>query len=211
VADSHGDGAERGGAGSAAATGAGESAAAAAAQPRSVALGLTAVLAAASSSAFASVYFERILKGVGAQGALWKRNMELCTWTVPMNLLLAALQASREQPLTEPLRGFTASTWAVIVVNGIGGLLVAVVIKYADNIWKGFATAGAILLTGLLAPILDLGPPPNGTMLLGACLVVSSILLYAATPPAPPAVRASAARAAMLPPQESASETRKVG
>lgn len=118
MADSHGDGAERGGAGSAAATGAGESAAAAAAQPRSVALGLTAVLAAASSSAFASVYFERILKGVGAQGALWKRNMELCTWTVPMNLLLAALQASREQPLTEPLRGFTASTWAVIVVNG---------------------------------------------------------------------------------------------
>jgi hypothetical protein len=93
---------------------------------------------------------------------------------------------------------------------GVGGLLVAVVIKYADNIWKGFATAGAILLTGALAPVLHLGPPPNSTMLLGAGLVIDSILLYAATPPAPTAGRASAARATMLP-QDTAVGARKAG
>ena len=68
--------------------------------------------------------------------------------------------------LSSPLSGFESSTWAIIVVNGIGGLLVAAVIKYADNIWKGFATAGAIVLTGLLAPLLDLGPSPS-VLLLG--------------------------------------------
>ena len=63
-----------------------------------------------------------ISQGGGAGGppsSLWKRNTELCTWTVPMNLLLAAIQSSREQPLTDPLRGFDASTWAVIVINGM--------------------------------------------------------------------------------------------
>ena len=34
----------------------------------------------------------------------------------------------------------------------------AAVIKFADNIWKGFATAGAIVVTGMLAPELGLGP-----------------------------------------------------
>jgi len=95
-------------------------------------------------------------------------------------------------------------------LSGIGGLLVAVVIKYADNIWKGFATAGAILLTGLLAPALDLGPPPNATLLLGALLVVASIILYAATPPAP-AARGGAARAMLLPQDSPVEELRKAG
>ena len=64
-----------------------------------------------------------------------------------------------------------------MVVNGIGGLLVAVVIKYADNIWKGFATAGAIVLTGIVAPLLDLGPAPSLLLLAGGALVIFSILL----------------------------------
>ena len=167
-------------------------------------LGLAAVLVAAVSSAFASVYFEKILKAAppppkvhatgspqagsplrpqpAASGSLWERNIELCAWTVPLNLLLAAWPTKGgglSALLREPLRGFDASTWGIIVVNGIGGLLVAAVIKYADNIWKGFATAGAIVLTGTIAPLLDLGPPPSMMLISGAALVVGSVILYA--------------------------------
>jgi len=133
--------------------------------------------------------------GGRAENSLWRRNIELSTWTVPLNGLLALLHSSPSTPLSDPLRGFERSTWALIAVNGFGGLLVAVVIKYADNIWKGFATAGAILLTGLLAPLLELGPPPNALLLLGAALVVASVLLYAATPPP----HRTAARAVLMP------------
>lgn len=55
----------------------------------------------------------------------------------------------------------------------------AAVIKFADNIWKGFATAGAIVVTGMLAPELGLGPPPSAMLVIGAALVIASIFLYA--------------------------------
>ena len=198
----------------------------ASATSRNVPLGLAAVLVAAVSSAFASVYFERLLKeapkkranapsptltrraGAGAPsptqvqaqqqqqqeqldggsakpppaaaaGSLWERNVELSAWTVPLNALLAFVQSTEGTLLSSPLKGFEASTWGIVVVNGVGGLLVAAVIKYADNIWKGFATAGAIVLTGIIAPLLDLGPAPSIMLLGGAALVIGSILLYA--------------------------------
>merc|ERR1740133_426475 len=104
---------------------------------RNAILGLAAVLTAAFSSSFASVHFERILKEVGTRSEprnLWERNVQLCAWTVPMNGLLALLQSDGLVLFSSPLEGFEWSTWVVIIVNGLGGLLVAVVIKYSDNI-----------------------------------------------------------------------------
>ena len=40
-------------------------------------------------------------------------------------------------------------TWLAILSNGAGGLLVAFIIKYADNILRGFAQAIAIILGAL--------------------------------------------------------------
>ena len=125
-----------------------------------------------------------------APTSLWVRNVELCAWTVPLNLALALESGHRTEGgmsglLHHPLRGFEPSTWAVIVVNGFGGLLVAIVIKYADNIWKGFATAGAIVATGAVAPLLDLGPSPNALLIAGTTLVIISLFMYALPPRAP--------------------------
>ena len=64
----------------------------------------------------------------------------------------------------------------------------AFVIKYADNIWKGFATAGAIILTGMVAPLLHLGAPPTLKLLMGTVLVIAALFMYAL----PPAKRARA-------------------
>lgn len=43
--------------------------------------------------------------------------------------------------------GFDGFTWAVIVIQAVGGLLTALVIKHADNVAKGFALSMSIVLT----------------------------------------------------------------
>ena len=50
-----------------------------------------------------------------------------------------------------PAQGFNDIVWLVVIVNGLGGLLVAATMKYADNIVKCFATALAIISGTLLS------------------------------------------------------------
>jgi UDP-sugar transporter A1/2/3 len=50
--------------------------------------------------------------------------------------------------------GYTVWTWLVIFAQATGGLLVAMVVKYADNILKGFATSISILISSLVSVFL---------------------------------------------------------
>jgi len=65
----------------------------------------------------------------------------------------------------------------IVFISAAGGLLVALVVKYADNIIKGFATAIAIVLTSTLSFMLV----ENEFSLLfavGAANVILSIFIY---------------------------------
>jgi hypothetical protein len=42
-------------------------------------------------------------------------------------------------------------TWYVVLAHALGGLVVALVMKYADNILKGFATSISIVLRFILS------------------------------------------------------------
>ena len=75
------------------------------------------------------------------------------------------------------LFGYTNLVWLAITVQSAGGLLVALVVKYADNILKGFATSAAIVISCIISMILfDF----QLTVLfsLGASSVICSIFLY---------------------------------
>lgn len=69
-----------------------------------------------------------------------------------------------------------------IFLNFSGGLLVAVVVKYADNILKGFACSLAIIITCVLS-IFFFGFQLSFQFTVGAALVIGSIFLYGYTPP----------------------------
>ena len=45
-------------------------------------------------------------------------------------------------------QGYTPIVWSVICQVGLGGIITALVVRYADNILKGFATSLSIIVSG---------------------------------------------------------------
>ncbi|XP_037267420.1 UDP-galactose translocator [Falco rusticolus] len=143
--------------------------------PQSYGVGLAAVAASCLSSGFAGVYFERLLKTTG--GSIWVRNVQL--GAVGTAVGLAAMLAAEGSAVAGLgfFHGYNAAVWAVVVNQAAGGLLVAVVVRYADNILKGFATALSILAS-TLASVHLFGFRPRAPFLAGTAMVLAAVYLY---------------------------------
>ena len=103
--------------------------------------------------------------------------------------------------------GFDSLIWTIVLVYAVGGLTVAVVIKYADNILKGFATSVSILAS-CVASVFLFNFYPTQQFAVGTMLVMASIYVYSKYPPKASAVSHSANTLpayAMLPTKEAIS------
>jgi UDP-sugar transporter A1/2/3 len=133
-------------------------------------VGLAAILAACITSGLAGGYFEYVLKSASTTAVsstsrsdvkkvtvttpptLWTRNLQLSIPSLSFSLLFLLL--SSPSPSTTPLAqlsnifdGFSPLVWSVVLNQAVGGLLVAMVIREADGVAKGFATSIAIIGT----------------------------------------------------------------
>lgn len=147
-------------------------------------VGFLAIVAACCLSGFAGVYFERILKG--SDVSVWMRNVQLSTFAVPFGLLTTFLSDYNEVQLLGFFYGYNALIWSVILLQALGGLLVAVVVKYADNILKGFATSLAIVLSCVVS-VYAFEFHLTWKFVLGSGLVMASVFLYSKPPASTPA------------------------
>ncbi|XP_076448251.1 UDP-N-acetylglucosamine transporter-like [Babylonia areolata] len=137
--------------------------------------GLLAVLACCCLSGFANVFFELLLKG-GKQ-SVWIRNVQLGSSGAVLGALTCLLHDGPQLIDQGFFYGYDGLVWTVIVLQSVGGLLVAAVIKYADNILKGFSTAGSILLS-CLASVYIFDFQMDSIFMLGTSLVLLSLFLY---------------------------------
>ncbi|XP_051509488.1 UDP-galactose translocator-like isoform X2 [Myxocyprinus asiaticus] len=142
--------------------------------------GLASVVVSCLSSGFAGVYFEKILKGSSA--SVWMRNVQLGIFGTLLGLL--GLWWNDGAVIAEKgfLFGYTPMVWGVIFNQAFGGLLVAVVVKYADNILKGFATSFSIIVSTIMSVYL-FGFHVDLIFTLGAGLVIGAVYMYSLPKP----------------------------
>ena len=142
-------------------------------------LGFSAALTACMLSGFAGVYFEKILKG--SDISVWMRNVQLALLSVPLGLITSCLTDGDKIAEHGFFHGYDNFVWFTVSQNALGGLLVAVVVKYADNILKGFACSLAIIIT-CVASIFIFDFSLSLQFTVGAAAVISSIFLYGYQP-----------------------------
>jgi len=142
-------------------------------------IGFSAALTACLLSGFAGVYFEKILKG--SEISVWMRNVQLALLSVPLGLVTAFVKDGDKISHVGFLHGYDNFVWFTVAQNALGGLLVAVVVKYADNILKGFACSLAIIIT-CVASIFIFDFNLSVQFCTGAAFVIGSIFLYGYQP-----------------------------
>jgi solute carrier family 35 (UDP-sugar transporter), member A1/2/3 len=157
-------------------------------------VGLVAVTISCFSSALAGVYFEMVLKkpnnttenASSSQPSLWIRNVQLAFFSVVIALSQGwyeefkagtPLLASSPGDSKPYLHGFTFWVWVLVALQAGGGLLVAAVIKYADNVLKGLATGVSVVLSSTLSMLL-FATPLGMLFLLGATVILISVWFF---------------------------------
>lgn len=139
-------------------------------------LGLVAVLTTCVLSGLAGVYTEMILKQ--STVTLWARNVQLAIFSIIMGFVGLGLTDDLAKVRANGFfAGYNGWACASVVNNSFGGLLIAVIIKYADNIIKNFATAISIVLC-TAASIYALGHSFSVLFFAGVAFVCTSTFMY---------------------------------
>ncbi|KAL4247303.1 UDP-galactose transporter [Abortiporus biennis] len=140
--------------------------------------GFMAVVMACFTSGLAGVYFEMVLKN--SQGDLWVRNVQLSLFSLLPALvpvLFSNTNSSGNLFSTNLFANFGVWAWATVLTQVLGGLLTALVIKYADNILKGFATSLSIVIS-FLASVALFNFHMTLTFILGSTVVLVATWMY---------------------------------
>jgi len=163
-------------------------------------LGIAATLCIATLSGFAAVYTERVLKRgqlrahSHAQDILGYMQIQMAVASL---LIIGVFAIASDLPTIVEVgiwHGFDRAAVIAVFSSAVGGLIVSAVLKYADSVLKGYATAASVILTGLLSSML-LGTSLDLHFVLAVVNVTCSIALYSQT-------GGGHAGAAVVPPSE---------
>lgn len=169
-------------------------------------IGLASVIAMCCTSAFAGidqsqlytfqligVYMEMVLKQSATN--VWIQNIRLALIGIPISCIMmiyndydtirngsSILIYTKSTHILEGMYvGWDSLVWTMTLTNSIGGLLIAIVMKYADNILKAYAQSMAIIGAAVgSAIVFDF--QPNLMFIVGTTLVIVSICLYTRYP-----------------------------
>jgi len=138
--------------------------------------GLLCVVSACFVSGFSGVYIEKVLKS--SKCSIWIRNVQLSMFSL-LPALAAVIFADYDKVMENGFfYGYDRPiVWLTVLCQASSGLVVAVVVKYADNILKGFATSMSIIISSVITMVLW-EFHPGFYWLMGTCLVMVATVIY---------------------------------
>ncbi|CAK7272409.1 UDP-galactose transporter Gms1 [Sporothrix epigloea] len=140
--------------------------------------GLVAAVTAAFISGFTGVYFEKLLKESRVSVSLWTRNAQLSFYSLfPIAVLGVFWKDGAVIAEHGFFVGYGPIVWATILLQALGGILVAVCITYADNVVKNLAASLSIAISCLANTMLFDEPLPLSSAV-GVSIVLFSLYLY---------------------------------
>ncbi|CAF1600131.1 unnamed protein product [Adineta ricciae] len=140
-------------------------------------IGFGAVLLSAITSGFSGVYFEKLLKT--SSSSVWVKNIQLAIFGIIFGLIVVFCFDGKAVMEKGFFQGYTNIVWTVIFLQAFGGLIIANVIKYADNIVKGFATSLSIVLSCIISYFFLHDFTPSSFFYMGTLSVLAATVLYA--------------------------------
>lgn len=138
--------------------------------------GTLATLGMVTCSGFAGIFVEKMLKS-SMQLSVWDRNFQLSIYSIAFGFLQLFVYDYKELREKGFFYDYSIWTLANILIGAGGGILVAVVVKYADTIMKGFATSCAIILTTIYGHYF-FGTELSHEFLIGVFVVIISLFNY---------------------------------
>jgi len=143
-------------------------------------VGMIATLGIAITSGFASVYTEKIIKAERvnqAKNSLAHMQAQMACVSLIILGLYAIVQDYKVILEKGFFYKFNGAAFITCLNSAVGGLIVAAVLKYADSVLKGYASACAVVLTGILSKIL-FGTSLSVFYGIGLVNVVCAVVLY---------------------------------
>merc|ERR1712241_1008710 len=104
------------------------------------------------------------------------RNIQLAFFTI-ITALLQGMWSKEGDSSQHYFHGFTFWAWVLVFLQAGGGLLVAAVIKYADNVLKGLATGVSVCFATAVSTVL-FGTPISGQFGIGASMILVAVYFF---------------------------------
>ncbi|CAE7710891.1 Slc35a3, partial [Symbiodinium pilosum] len=139
--------------------------------------GFGAVLCACLTSGFAGVWIQKMLQQT--QASIWMRNVQLGLFGACNSLVVAVAQDGEIIMNRGFHTGYNIRVLLVIGMNAFGGLLCAVMLKYAGATHGCFSTALSIILTCIMSSIVLHDFTPDFLFVVGTAISVGASFLFA--------------------------------
>ena len=138
-------------------------------------VGMISIVVASCTSGFAGVFMEKMFKD--SKFSLWSRNVWLALYSILVSVIGILFKNPSLLLPSNFFHGYTFWSWLAVVLLAVGGLIIAMVLKYADSILMGCGNSVSILVSSLISVYL-FHFVITKNFFLGCALVMGAIVLY---------------------------------